>query len=132
MVFLRAFVSFVCSIDFCDVVITGHTHTHTHTVHKLLDAEQQTTGIPSNRIILGIIIRSTKLMINSLQQLYPVSVFYRSPFSSCPGGISQGASLAIYSALTYKKPLAGIVALSTWIPVQSALEEVHTFIGLPV
>lgn len=28
------------------------------------------------------------------------------------GGFSQGGGLAIYSALTYDKPLAGVIALS--------------------
>lgn len=52
-------------------------------VHELLDYEIETTGVPSDRIILG--------------------------------GISQGGCLAMYSALTYTKPLAGIVALSAWL-----------------
>lgn len=33
------------------------------------------------------------------------------------GGFSQGGAVAIYSALTYAKPLAGIVGLSTWLPL---------------
>ncbi|KAK2164133.1 hypothetical protein LSH36_68g05012 [Paralvinella palmiformis] len=34
------------------------------------------------------------------------------------GGFSQGGAVALYSALTYDKPpLAGIVALSTWLPL---------------
>lgn len=33
------------------------------------------------------------------------------------GGFSQGGALALYSALTYSKPLAGIVALSCWLPL---------------
>lgn len=33
------------------------------------------------------------------------------------GGFSQGGALAIYSALRYTKPLAGIVALSCWLPL---------------
>lgn len=33
------------------------------------------------------------------------------------GGISQGGALAIYSALTYPHPLAGLLCLSTWLPV---------------
>uniref|UniRef100_A0A1A9WFU5 palmitoyl-protein hydrolase n=1 Tax=Glossina brevipalpis TaxID=37001 RepID=A0A1A9WFU5_9MUSC len=33
------------------------------------------------------------------------------------GGFSQGGALALYSALTYAKPLAGIVALSAWLPL---------------
>ena len=30
----------------------------------------------------------------------------------------------MYSALTYGKPLAGIVALSSWLPLHSVLQEV--------
>ncbi|XP_054721574.1 acyl-protein thioesterase 2-like [Uloborus diversus] len=33
------------------------------------------------------------------------------------GGFSQGGALAIYSALSYPKPLAGVVALSCWLPL---------------
>ncbi|XP_063976490.1 acyl-protein thioesterase 1 [Diachasmimorpha longicaudata] len=33
------------------------------------------------------------------------------------GGFSQGGALALYSALTYNKPLAGVVALSAWLPL---------------
>ncbi|XP_015124648.1 acyl-protein thioesterase 1 [Diachasma alloeum] len=33
------------------------------------------------------------------------------------GGFSQGGALALYSALTYSKPLAGVVALSAWLPL---------------
>lgn len=33
------------------------------------------------------------------------------------GGFSQGGALAMYSALTYSEPLAGIIALSSWLPL---------------
>ncbi|XP_043462460.1 acyl-protein thioesterase 1-like [Leptopilina heterotoma] len=33
------------------------------------------------------------------------------------GGFSQGGALAIFSALTYPQPLAGIIALSAWLPL---------------
>ncbi|XP_003697332.1 acyl-protein thioesterase 2 [Apis florea] len=33
------------------------------------------------------------------------------------GGFSQGGALAIYSALTFPEPLAGIIALSAWLPL---------------
>jgi len=33
------------------------------------------------------------------------------------GGFSQGGALALYSALTYEKPLAGVMALSCWLPL---------------
>lgn len=33
------------------------------------------------------------------------------------GGFSQGGALALYSALTYPKKLAGVVALSCWLPL---------------
>jgi predicted esterase len=37
------------------------------------------------------------------------------------GGISQGGALAIYSALTYHKQLAGLVCLSCWLPIREEL-----------
>jgi len=33
------------------------------------------------------------------------------------GGFSQGGALALYSAFTYPKPLAGVMALSCWLPL---------------
>lgn len=33
------------------------------------------------------------------------------------GGFSQGGALAMYSALTCTKPLAGVIALSCWLPL---------------
>lgn len=33
------------------------------------------------------------------------------------GGFSQGGALALYAALTYPKKLAGVVALSCWLPL---------------
>lgn len=35
------------------------------------------------------------------------------------GGFSQGGAVALYTALTYEKPLAGVVGLSTWLPIHS-------------
>jgi len=37
------------------------------------------------------------------------------------GGFSQGGALALYSGLTYSEPLAGILALSCWIPLHERL-----------
>lgn len=42
------------------------------------------------------------------------------------GGFSQGGALALYSALTYPKPLAGVVALSCWLPMHQQLLKVST------
>jgi lysophospholipase-2 len=33
------------------------------------------------------------------------------------GGFSQGGALALYSALLFPKPLAGVIALSCWLPL---------------
>ncbi|GAB6033484.1 acyl-protein thioesterase [Chamberlinius hualienensis] len=33
------------------------------------------------------------------------------------GGFSQGGALALYSALRFQKPLAGITVLSSWVPL---------------
>lgn len=35
------------------------------------------------------------------------------------GGFSQGGALALFSALTFPQPLAGVIALSTWLPLRS-------------
>lgn len=37
------------------------------------------------------------------------------------GGFSQGGALALYSGLTYSKPLAGIIGLSCWIPLHESI-----------
>ncbi|XP_060535871.1 acyl-protein thioesterase 1 [Cylas formicarius] len=36
------------------------------------------------------------------------------------GGFSQGGALAIYSALTFQQRLAGVVALSCWLPLRKS------------
>ena len=35
-------------------------------------------------------------------------------------GFSQGGAVALYSALTMDKPLAGIAGLSTWLPLHKS------------
>lgn len=40
------------------------------------------------------------------------------------GGFSQGGALALYSALTYPKKLAGIVGLSCWAPLAKLFPKV--------
>lgn len=42
------------------------------------------------------------------------------------GGFSQGGSLAIFSALTYPKKLAGIVGMSTYVSINHILEKKMT------
>lgn len=44
------------------------------------------------------------------------------------GGFSQGGALAIYSALTFPEPLAGIIALSAWLPLHQKFPGVRIFI----
>jgi len=39
------------------------------------------------------------------------------------GGFSQGGALALYTALTMEKPLAGILALSSWLPLHKSFPE---------
>lgn len=41
------------------------------------------------------------------------------------GGFSQGGALAMYSALTFPEPLAGIVALSAWLPLHQKFPAVN-------
>lgn len=46
------------------------------------------------------------------------------------GGFSQGGALALYSALTFPEPLAGVIALSSWIPLHQrfpAVSETNRF-----
>jgi len=41
-------------------------------------------------------------------------------------GASQGGAIALYAGLTYKKPLAGILALSTYLPLHTHFPKVLT------
>lgn len=42
------------------------------------------------------------------------------------GGFSQGGALAMFSALTFPEPLAGIIALSSWLPLHKKFPAVST------
>ncbi|XP_051755871.1 acyl-protein thioesterase 1 isoform X1 [Ctenopharyngodon idella] len=39
------------------------------------------------------------------------------------GGFSQGGALSLYSALTARQKLAGVVALSCWLPLRNSLSQ---------
>lgn len=41
--------------------------------------------------------------------------------SICIAGFSQGGAMALYTALTYPETLAGIIALSTYLPIPEAV-----------
>jgi len=41
------------------------------------------------------------------------------------GGFSQGGALAMYSGLTFPEPLAGIIALSAWLPLHKKFPMVN-------
>ncbi|XP_021570194.1 acyl-protein thioesterase 2 isoform X1 [Carlito syrichta] len=47
------------------------------------------------------------------------------------GGFSQGGALSLYTALTCPHPLAGIVALSCWLPLHRAFPQVSIPTGPP-
>ncbi len=38
-------------------------------------------------------------------------------------GFSQGGAIALHAALRYSRPLAGLMALSTWLPMGAALQQ---------
>ncbi len=44
-------------------------------------------------------------------------------------GFSQGGAVALQTALRYKQPLAGIMALSTYLPLKSSLEKEKTLLN---
>ena len=45
------------------------------------------------------------------------------------GGFSQGGAVALYTALTAKKKLGGIVGLSTWLPLNKQFPQVDRWTG---
>ena len=47
-------------------------------------------------------------------------------------GFSQGGAVCYQSALTYDKPLAGLLALSTWFPTSASIEAHPANSALPV
>lgn len=44
------------------------------------------------------------------------------------GGFSQGGALALYSALVYPKTLAGVMALSCWLPLHKSFPAAVSYI----
>ena len=49
--------------------------------------------------------------------LYIIIMYF---FLHCEGGFSQGGALALYTALTTEKALGGILALSSWLPLNKS------------
>lgn len=47
-------------------------------------------------------------------------------------GFSQGGAVCLQAALTYDKPLAGLMALSTWFPTADVVELHPANAGLPI
>ncbi|XP_044522215.1 acyl-protein thioesterase 1 isoform X2 [Gracilinanus agilis] len=41
------------------------------------------------------------------------------------GGFSQGGALSLYTALTTQQKLAGVIALSCWLPLRSSFPQCH-------
>lgn len=39
------------------------------------------------------------------------------------GGFSQGGAVSLYTAFTLEKPLAGIIGLSTWMPLHKEFDD---------
>lgn len=70
-------------------------------VHSVINDEIQ-QGIPSERIMIG----ECSFHCNNIITSQGCNVL---------GGFSQGGALALYSAYTYPKPLAGIIGLSCWL-----------------
>lgn len=44
------------------------------------------------------------------------------------GGFSQGGALALYSALNFTKQLAGVIALSCWLPLHKQFPAVSMLV----
>lgn len=47
-------------------------------------------------------------------------------------GFSQGGALALYAALRYPQPLAGVIGLSTFLPLADSLEAEKQHANLPI
>lgn len=47
-------------------------------------------------------------------------------------GASQGGAIALYAGLTYDKPLSGILALSTYLPLHKKFEQVSILFIIPL
>lgn len=46
------------------------------------------------------------------------------------GGFSQGGAVSLYTALTLGKPLAGVIALSSWLPLHQKFPDVSIMLNL--
>lgn len=44
------------------------------------------------------------------------------------GGFSQGGAVALYTAFAVNKPIGGVIALSTWMPLHRTLAKVSLFL----
>lgn len=77
-----------------------------------------------NKIILLIVgIKQAAQQVHSM-----IEAEIKAGISACNilvGGFSQGGALALYSALTYPQKLAGVVALSCWMPLRKSFPDVQ-------
>lgn len=48
------------------------------------------------------------------------------------GGFSQGGALALFSALTFPQPIAGVIALSAWLPLHQKFPAVMTLFEISI
>lgn len=92
---------------------------------KALIEHEMKNGIPANRIVLGGFSQVRSLGGGGV--CVCVSFFPDLLFSS-----SQGGALSLYTALTCPHPLAGIVALSCWLPLHRNFPQVSILLSLPV
>lgn len=110
--------------------------------HDLIDKEVA-AGVPANRIMLG---GFSMGKVWTMREDGPVSVslggissqraFASGPAQRISAGLiglipfALGGALAIYAALTYKEPLAGVVGLSSFLLQRAKLPGVSTCCSL--
>lgn len=115
------------------------THLFLHLLVKAIIEHEAEHGIPPHRIMLG------GFSQVGLLSFYHLLIFHSSIWANAQLNISvclpQGGALSLYTALTCQHQLAGVVALSCWLPLHKTFPSVRSqfsvqshfsFISLPL
>lgn len=101
------------------------THLFLHILVKAIIEHEAEHGIPPHRIMLGGFSQVGRFSFYYLLIFHMISIWTNAQLniSVC---LPQGGALSLYTALTCQHQLAGVVALSCWLPLHKTFPSVRS------